>query len=257
MTDLCSLQDLKDWLATGSGAFPPTDDALLARSISAASAFIESWLSRPIGLAGWQEVRNGTGQRRMQLWATPIKSILGVAIRDGNSLLSIPPLPGSGTILILPNPTQPQIVPTFTGPNYAFGYTFTLTELCLWGQCLPMGSQNIIVQYTAGYDPVPADIQQACIELIARKYRERSRIGERSRSIGGIETVGYWAPTSFSMKDMSTDAQVALQQYRQVSPLLPAMQLPPPPPPPLVLEDATTVIELEDQVTPITSEGTS
>jgi hypothetical protein len=41
------------------------------------------------------------------------------------------------------------------------------------------------------YNYVPADVEQACIEVVAERYRYRSRIGQISQSIGGQETAAY------------------------------------------------------------------
>jgi hypothetical protein len=68
------------------------------------------------------------------------------------------------------------------------------------------------LQYTAGYAVTPPDLAQACIELVALRYRERSRLGEVSRAIGGAETVSY------SQKDMSDPIKTLIQQYRIVAP---------------------------------------
>jgi hypothetical protein len=57
----------------------------------------------------------------------------------------------------------------------------------------------------------------------------------------------------FSRRDMVTDIQVLLQQYRQ-SALLLRPTLLPPLPAGLQLEDVATLIELEDATTPIASE---
>ena len=71
----------------------------------------------------------------------------------------------------------------------------------------------MIVTYTAGYAATPPDIAQACIELVSQRYRERSRIGEVSRALGGGETVTY------SQQDMSDDAKLLLSQYRSLAPV--------------------------------------
>jgi hypothetical protein len=70
-----------------------------------------------------------------------------------------------------------------------------------------------VVTYTAGYPATPPEIAQACIELVALRYRERTRIGEVSRSVGGGETVTY------AQKDMSAPIATLLQQYRVVAPI--------------------------------------
>ncbi len=75
------------------------------------------------------------------------------------------------------------------------------------------GIQNVVITYTAGYPSTPPEIAQACIELVALRYRERTRIGEVSKSLGGAETVTY------SQKDLSDGIKTLLQQYRLVTPV--------------------------------------
>ncbi|HUN48020.1 MAG TPA: hypothetical protein VMU85_15930, partial [Stellaceae bacterium] len=64
--------------------------------------------------------------------------------------------------------------------------------------------------YTAGYPATPPEVEQACIELVALRYRERERIGHVSKSLAG-ETV------AFSQKDMSDDIRTILSVYRRVA----------------------------------------
>jgi hypothetical protein len=132
------------------------------------------------------------------------------------------------------------------------GYFFDATSVILRGTPFQRGIANVIIEYTAGYDPIPGDIQQACIEMVVRKYRERMRIGETSRSLGGAETVAY-STVMFSRRDMGTDIEALLWQYRQDAPIMRATLIPPPPVP-FTAEDTQTVIELEDQTTPIVAE---
>ncbi len=187
--DLCALADVKAWLQTGQTAFPDTDDTLLTRLITAASQFIQSWLNRQIAPADWQEVRDGTGGQRLAFANFPVTAVLSLSI-DG---LEIPPAPSGG--------------------GYGSGYVFSPTELALRGYVFTRRAQNVIVTYTAGYAATPPDIAQACIELVCQRYRERTRIGEVSRALGGSETV------SFSQQDMSDDVKLLLSQYRATAPV--------------------------------------
>lgn len=187
--DLTTLDDVKAWLKTGQGVFPATDDALLARLITAASRFIESWLDRPIASADWQEVRDGTGGQCLALANFPVTAVLSLSI-DG---LAIPPATPDG--------------------GWDAGYVFTPTELALRGYVFTRRAQNVVITYTAGYAVTPPDIAQACIELVSRRYKERTRIGEVSRAIGGSETVTY------AQQDMSGDVRLLLSQYRAVTPV--------------------------------------
>jgi len=189
--DLTNLADVKAWLQTGTAPFPATDDALLARLITAASGFIQTWLHRPIPSADWLEVRDGTGGQRLVLANVPVTAVLSLTI-DG---LPIPPAPPDGGF----------------GP----GYTVTATELALRGFVFTRRPQNVIVTYTAGYESVPPDIAQACIELVCQRYKERSRIGEVAKSRGASETV------TLSQKDISDDVKTILAQYRATAPVSP------------------------------------
>ena len=187
--DLTTLADAKSWLQTGQDAFPDTDDVLLGRLITAASQFIQTWLGRQIASGDWQEVRDGTGGQRLAFANTPVTAVLSLAI-DG---IAIPPAPPDG--------------------GYGPGYVFSPTELVLRGYVFTRRAQNVIVTYTAGFAATPPDIAQAATELVAARYRERTRIGETSRALDGSETVTY------SHQDMSDDVKLLLSQYRALAPV--------------------------------------
>jgi Phage gp6-like head-tail connector protein len=186
--DLTTLADVKARLQTGQNPFPATDDALLARLISAASEFIQNWLGHQIAAADWLEVRDGTGGQLLAFANIPVTAILSLSI-DG---------------LMIPSAS--------TDGGFGAGYTFTPTELALRGYVFTRRPQNVIVTYTAGYSATPPDIAQGCIELVCQRYRERTRIGEVSKSLGGGETV------TFSQKDISDAVKTLLSQYRAVAP---------------------------------------
>ncbi len=187
--DLTTLADVKSWLQTGQSTFPSTDDGLLTRLITAASQFIQSWLNRQIASGDWQEVRDGTGGQRLAFANFPVSAVLSLSI-DG---LEIPPAPSDG--------------------GFGAGYVFSATELALRGYVFTRRAQNVIVTYTAGFAAIPPDVAQAAIELVCQRYRERTRIGEVSRALGGGETV------TFSQQDMSDDVKLLLSQYRAVAPV--------------------------------------
>lgn len=188
--DLTSLADVKAWLQTGQSAFPTTDDGLLARLISAASQYVQTWLNRRIPMADYLEVRDGTGGQRLQFACFPVSAVLSLTI-DG---IAIPPAP-------TPSPSTVS----------ASGYVFSSTELALRGYKFVRGAQNVVFSYTAGYSAIPPELAQACIELVALRYRDRQRIGEISKTVGGGETVNY------SQKDMSAAISTLLQHYRAVA----------------------------------------
>ena len=205
--DLTTLEDVKAWLQTAQNAFPATDDALLTRLITAASQLIQTWLNRPIASQEWIETRDGLGSAlgpsdvRYQFAAFPAITVSRVVV-DGVTIPAIPP----------PPPEQAGTAAVSTFARQA-GYLFTPTQLVIRGYSVPRKAGCVTLQYTAGYAATPPDLAQACIELVALRYRERSRIGEVARAIGGGQTVSY------SQKDMSDSIKTLLQQYRRVAPI--------------------------------------
>jgi Phage gp6-like head-tail connector protein len=204
---LTTLADVKAWLQTGQSAFPATDDALLTRLITAASQLIQTWLNRQIALQDWIETRDGAGtalgacDMRYQFGAFPVRAVSLVTV-DG---LTIPPIPTSPQA-----PPGRTVVSTFATQA---GYLFTPTQLVIRGYVVPRKAGCVTLQYTAGYAVTPPDLAQACVELVALRYRERTRIGEVSKSMGSAETVSY------SQKDMTDSIKTLLQQYRIVAPI--------------------------------------
>jgi hypothetical protein len=190
--DLTTLADVKTWLQTSQSAFPPTDDALLSRLITAASQYIQTWLNRQIAQYDYIEVRDGTGGQRLQFERFPVCSVQSLTIDS----IAIPPAPP-------PTPSN----------GLTAGYVFSPTQLAIRGYYFTRRVQNVVMTYSAGYAVTPPDIAQACIELVALRYRERTRIGEVSKSVGAGETVTY------AQRDMSLPIATLLQQYRLLTPI--------------------------------------
>lgn len=178
--DLTTLGNVKAWFS------PPltttSDDALLTRLITAASQFIQSWLNRDIASQAYIETRDGDGGQKLMLGNAPITVVASVTI-DGR-----------------PIPEAPDA--------RSRGYVFGPTTLYLQGEVFTPGFQNVTVSYTAGFGATPPEVEQACIELVALRYKERDRIGQVSKNLAG-EVV------AFSQKDMPADVQTLLGQYRR------------------------------------------
>lgn len=186
-TLLCSLDDLKTWLGvTGTG-----QDGMLTRLITAASAFIESWLSRTVAVTDYTETRDGNNTMRLMLRHYPVAAITSVSI-DGVAIGA-------------------------AGSAIENGYVFDDKQVLLRGYRFTHGYQNVTIVYSAGLssnapNDVPGDLQQACIELAALKYRRRMNEGNSSKSIQG-ETV------AFVTADMPKPVATLLSQYRNVVPV--------------------------------------
>jgi len=179
MSDLTTVENVAEYLGI------TTTPVMLARLVSAASAFIEQNLNRTFEVTQYSEIRNGHDERFITFGDYPVQSVQSVMV-DG---LTIPPLvDGAGA-----------------------GYLFDATRLSLTGHRFWRGYLNVRLQYTAGYPVIPLEIEQACIELVAAKYKGRDRIGVSSKTING-EVV------SFTRSDMTDDLKSVLRAYQKVVP---------------------------------------
>ena len=162
-----------------------TDDALLDRLIESASAFIENWLGRKVLSAPAIDYQSGSGKDVMILRDTPVVSVQSVTV--------------DGAVL------SPTTDATQTG--WAVIDDWLVYQHGIW----PRGRRNIVIEYTAGFASVPPDIEQAVIDLVALRYKERDRVGHRSKSLAG-ETVSYM------INDLSDFSRSILGSYRRVVP---------------------------------------
>ncbi len=179
---LAALADVEAWLGLASGN---TDEALLTRLLTAASTFVETWCDRTLGVTAYSEVRDGNGLNRITPYVRPIVSVSGVTV----------------------DTTVVPAAPAFMQP----GWWLAGKSILLFGYEFCRGNSNVLLSYSAGFATIPADISQAVIELVAMRYRERSRIGLTSVHADG-ET------TSYSLKDMPAQVATILSQYRAVVP---------------------------------------
>lgn len=181
--DLTTLANVKSWLNVST----TTDDTLLQRLLSAASGYIQAWCNRVFAEASYTDTFNGKDKTKQMLGNYPVLSVTSVTV-DAN---------------VIP-PSTAVTVPGFVNDIYS---------VMLRDYWFCRGIQNVVISYTAGYATIPLEVEQACIELVALRYRERQHIGEVSKTAGGAETVSY------SQKDMSDGIKTILGNYKKVVPL--------------------------------------
>ncbi|HEY3778765.1 MAG TPA: hypothetical protein VGL35_11975 [Rhizomicrobium sp.] len=109
----------------------------------------------------------------------------GVSYADGTPLTPVTAAPAIG---------QYQLTPNAPG-----SYTFNA------------GDNNASVLITYGF--VPADLADACIELVSERFKYAQRIGERTHSLGGNETI------AFDTTRLTPLVVSLLQPYRHVLPI--------------------------------------
>ncbi len=177
--DLTNVAAVRLWLNVKGNEH----DDIIAQLITACSTFVKSWLNRDILSATYTEKRSGTGHELMSTKNYPIQSITSVTID--------------------------QVAVAAAANSTVSGFTFDEHQIFLNGRVFNKGRNNVQLVYVAGYAACPADIEQAVIETVGLRFKDRDRIGNASKSIGG-ETV------QFIISEFTKSAQSILQQYKKV-----------------------------------------
>jgi uncharacterized phiE125 gp8 family phage protein len=163
-------------------------DPLLSRLISAASAAVESWCGRSLLSAARTETRDGPGSAQLVLRDWPVTAVAGVTV-NGASMPARPAIGQRGYVLV-----DAERAPTLTLDG---------------GALFPRGAGNVVVSYTAGYLTVPADLEQAVIDLVVLKFEQRTKVGKASEVIGS-------AQVNYTFGKIPADVQAVLAPYRRV-----------------------------------------
>ena len=122
----------------------------------------------------------------------------------------------SGDLIVFGPAPGGIVIPQISSFYPPAGYVNSPTKLVIFGYCVPRQPLCVSLIYQAGYATVPTDIAQACIELVAVRYRmERQHPGVIADHIGTAAGDGV----TYSQKDMNAWMTTALQQYRNVTPI--------------------------------------
>lgn len=182
MSAFASVDDVKSYLGLSTDA----DDVLIASLVLSEAAFIESWTNRTFSVTSQMDIFSGGGGQEHAFKFFPVISVTSLSV-SGLSIPAAPTINDSGYMV-------------FDDRLLLFGYNFG------WG------NRSCIVQYSAGYSVIPFEIKQACIEMVAIRYKERDRVGLNSKSMAG-ET------TAYNVKDMPDHVKSILKQYKRVVPI--------------------------------------
>jgi hypothetical protein len=177
VSQLCQLTDVQTYLGDSASSSAVALDALIEN----ASAFIEQYCNRTFALANYTETRNGNGGNRLFLLNGPVVSVTAVSV-NGQTIAAAPSV-------------------------MANGWVNDDSMVYLRGGCFTRGFQNVTVAYSAGFATIPADVAQACIELVAEKFAKRNRIDKVSETLGTQQTQAY------IQADMPARVKTALQPY--------------------------------------------
>lgn len=171
---------------------------------------LTAWSGRPPGRAQLVELRGynfpqGTGNVTTSYTAGYVVQAEAQSIPNDNKYGVLPYQPygswaadsgvtfadGTALTAVASSPIAGQYVAPIYGRTT--GYQFAAADA---GKAILMS-----------YSYIPAPVEQACIEMCSERYRYRGRIGERSKSIGGAESVSY------DLSGMSDAVMTMLQPY--------------------------------------------
>jgi len=171
---LSDLPSLKRWL--GIRPSQADQDQLLEELIDTATAIIEKKTSRRLKKRTFENDPtsiSSDGSQTEVIWLLefPVVSVAKVNLGFGSSDLA------SGDYAVYKDAGYIRLQ-----RRVAF------EEDRAYNVLVPAGIQNVRVDYVAGYDPVPADLRQACRDLAAHMFvgswASDKRMGLASRSVG-------------------------------------------------------------------------
>ena len=81
-------------------------------------------------------------------------------------------------------------------------------EIHLDGLTFQKGLQNVKVTYVAGFATIPIDLQQAVLELVADRFRNKESQGIRSQAIGAFRV-------EYDLSELPQEVRAVLDSYRK------------------------------------------
>lgn len=149
--------------------------------------------------------------------ATAIGSTAGFACSLGKNIRSVQLRPRAGADTILATVT---LFAADTASEYTYDYDTGRLSIdpSWWAQwpmdrgVMPDAVKSVLVEYTAGYETVPDDIEQACIEVAAMMYRDRRRDSGLAS-----ESLGDYSYTRANRAEMDTTMASLLADWREIA----------------------------------------
>lgn len=183
--DLTTVAQVRPFLLLQPNAQLTEDLGLLQTLIAGVSEEFRSVLNRSLLSSTYTEQRDGTGTNMLTFGEYPVTAVASVVVG--------------------PDPLTVRTLPVDA-------YVWTRTSIKLRSGIFALGVGNVTLTYTAGFAVLPADLTMAVSKAVAFRYRQLSRLGQNSKSMGQ-ETV------QFETQPYPKDVQNILNQYKKVVPL--------------------------------------
>lgn len=184
-TDLVTLADVREQLQ-----FRPNDtaqDTWLAKVITRTSQQAERYCGRIFAQQDYQDT-------------------FGIVNGDGVLILGQAPVD-----VTLVNIDSTDLAASDFIADVNAGLLYRATEPRCW-----VSTSSILVQYTAGFSPIPDDVQQAVIQLVVMAYRSRTRDPMlRERETPGLGRESFWIGPAPGENILPGDIASLLNPYRR------------------------------------------
>lgn len=185
MGDLTTYAKVK----TSLGLTDDTEQTEIARLITAASKKICQICDRDDFISAvYTEYQDGTGTNQLYVRNWPITAITSIYDDELRNFTDEAYLIASSYYFA--HPTMPII-------TLLYGLTFL------------KAISNVKIVYTAGYSTIPADVDDACIELVKLKYNKKGSRGVESEKIGSYSV-------TYSKEDIPQDILDTLTPYMRM-----------------------------------------
>lgn len=163
----------------------PIDDTWLGQLISSSSAWFLSQLGRPVLATSVVELQSASGYVFPNSLPGTRSWRVAVAASGRTRVLlkKCPPTPDTPPVTVSQVKIDDEVIPARTTTDSS-GWEFRDFGIDIVGYVFT-GTQRIEVSYTAGYATVPADLEQAVIEHVNLRYRDRDWGPMTYKYVGG------------------------------------------------------------------------
>ena len=168
-------------------------DDILNALIASSSAWVEREVGGDLMQATITETIDGDG-------GTKVRLARSHSWRPGRPTTTVTSVKVDGETI----PERPAVSVSYATPS---GWVYRNDCVELVGYTFSPGTANVVVVYQAGFATCPTDIEQACLEHIAARYKRRGNEGQAS-SAGGGDSVSYGDSVDFAF------IKGSLEQYR-------------------------------------------
>ena len=166
-------------------------DALLTQLVNNVSAWIEGQIGRTIGETAYaDDIYDGTRAKDIFLRNWPVTDFTSAEFNAGTLAVPVWQAFDINSYIVY---REQGIVHFVAGP--------------------PIWKQNLRFAYDAGFDPIPADLEQLATDMVAQTYNARSAGGKKAESVEGASIT--WAGADAGESELSAEQKAVIAKYQR------------------------------------------